>query len=117
MFFFGLLSTNLPYILLGMVYLVTFASFSLKALEQQAIDQSEEQAKHIYLEINEITGNNTQCFHYFDWISQQAIELDTKVLNKPTPPLLKVRLQLDPLNFLTQFIPHFLFSRPPPAQF
>lgn len=115
MFFFGLLSTNLPYILLGVVYLVTFASFSLKALEMDAMDQCEQQSKHIYLQSNNLTENTPQCLNFYDELAQQAIETKLIVSNKPLPPLLKVQVWIAPPRFLSQFIPHFLFSRPPPA--
>lgn len=115
MFFFGLLSTNLPYILLGVVYLVMFASFSLKALEQDAMDQAEQQAKHIYLEVNDLIENPPNCFHFYDQIAQQTIETASISLIKPLPPLLKVQILIDPTAFITHFTPHFLFSRPPPA--
>lgn len=116
MFFFGLLSTNLPYILLGVVYLVTFATFSLKALEQEAIDQAEQQAKHIYLESNNLSENTSNCFHFFDQQGPQAIETASQALIKVLPPLIKAQKLIDPPSFITRLIPHFLFSRPPPAQ-
>lgn len=115
MFFFGLLSTNLPYILLGMVYLVAFATFSLKALEQEAIDQSEQQAKHIYLEFSNLSENTSNCFQFFDQKNLQAIETASQALIKVLPPLIKAQKLIDPPSFSTQFFPHFLFSRPPPA--
>ncbi|MBU1370016.1 MAG: hypothetical protein KJ578_09505 [Bacteroidetes bacterium] len=116
MFFFGLLSTNLPYILLGVVYLVSFASFSLKALEHEAMAEAELLTKQIILQSEKSADNLADCFYYLDEIGnqiaqkQEIFSSDTTIryLLALFNPELSTRIP-------KQFISHFLFSRPPPA--
>lgn len=79
------------------------------------MDQAEQQAKHIFLEANDLIDSPSNCFQFYDQVAQQAIETKLNALIKPLPPLLKVQKWIAPPRFLSQFIPHFLFSRPPPA--
>lgn len=114
MFFFGLLSTNLPYIVLAVLYLISFAGFSLKALEQEALSNADLNPKVILAQTNHNTYDS--YFDYSDYFSDQKVsDLPENSPGIPLLPKQKCSESCTTFSFFNHLITYTLFSRPPPA--
>jgi hypothetical protein len=114
MFFFGLLSTNLPYIVLAVLYLISFAGFSLKALEQEALSNADLNPKVILAQTDQ--NSNHSYFNYSDYIADQEVS-DLPENSPGNPPLQKQKCSESCTTFslFNHLITYSLFSRPPPV--
>jgi hypothetical protein len=114
MFFFGPLSTHLPYIILGLVYVISVSVVSLKAVATQ-----EENSQHflrIYQDEEE-TNLSVVTLFYDDFsegasVSYAEIPVDNDISIAvwllPPKPKLQCTVLSTPYNFIG-------FGRPPPV--
>jgi hypothetical protein len=76
MFFFGILSTHLPYIVLGILYLLTFSLYTVHAYSKTA-DEENLTEHHITIEETDPAAQST-AFQYGDYFqTQHAAALPT----------------------------------------
>ncbi len=114
MFFFGLLSTNLPYIVLAVLYLISFAGFSLKALEQEALSNADLNPNVILAQKNQNSFDN--YFDYSDYFTDQEVsDLPEKSPGNPPLPKQKCSESCTTFSLVNRLINYTLFSRPPPV--
>ena len=118
MFFFGILSTHLPYLILGGLYLVSFGFFSAKALEEYS-QKAIENEKVIEFNPN-ISSSlvNTYDFYYKTKQSQTIAEAlsNTQITTCFTKCCIEIPLPSGS-GYRNQAHLFSQFSRPPPALF
>ncbi len=114
MFFFGLLSTNLPYIVLTVLYLISFAGFSLKALEQEALSNADLNPKLILAQKDQ--NSNHSSFNFSDYFVDHEVA-DLLEKSPDIPPLFKQKCFecITTFSLKSSLIAYTLFSRPPPV--
>lgn len=80
MFFFGILSTHLPYIVLGILYLLTFSLYTMHAFSKTADEETLTEHHITFKETDQ--SAHTSAFQYRDYFqSQPAAALPA--LNEP----------------------------------
>jgi hypothetical protein len=115
MFFFGLLSTHLPYIILGIIYLVSFSLYSYRVLSEAENKNPEHtiscEAKKLSKEKDtEITYVFSD---YFETELAEPIEKNSSV-QKPLCPEKKIRIFAFNKVIHSFYHYHPGFCRPPP---
>jgi len=115
MFFFGLLSTHLPYILLGVLYVVSFGLLSMQALSAQEISKSEIRQWDDVSQHQDLLEHSS-TFHFNDYPSfQKFIHSDPPIV----PDVLYLKLQEALTGEIFAMVAIFSevhqFGRPPTA--
>jgi hypothetical protein len=115
MFFFGPLSTHLPYIILGLVYVVSVSIFSLKTIASNDEYQPDHKLAIIF---NEAENTSGLANYYIEIFDQQVSDSFAETYRKdninlpifllPPRPKLRVLKPACPLGFIA-------FGRPPPS--
>jgi hypothetical protein len=113
MFFFGTLSTHLPYILLGVVYLASVSFYSLKVMTGDGPEENTHELT--YLADNSETDADDKLF-VFDYVNQGISDLASKETESSLCfPVLSTRLRGSPGHLLfSEFYCFNSFGRPPP---
>lgn len=113
MFFFGLFSTHLPYILVGVIYFASFAFASLQAMKAGVLEeQHEEQSNEIRVQPQ---NSGFADVFFFDDNLQDCSEpiAPSGLLKLPPATVIKFLTGFDPP--VSSFHPGQLFVRPPPV--
>jgi hypothetical protein len=113
MFFFGLFSTHLPYILVGVIYFASFAFASLQAMKSGVLEEQHEE-KSNETQIQPQNPGLADVF-FFDGTSDslpEAIEQETPQASL-TEKDIKFIVHSDP--YISSFSSGGLFVRPPPV--
>jgi hypothetical protein len=113
MFFFGLFSTHLPYILVGVIYFASFAFASLQALKNEVVEEKQETE-------NLIIRVHTESLHHADvYFFDDAPEVcsEAKEFNglQKLPPATVIKFFTGSEPPVSSLHPGQLFVRPPPA--
>jgi len=113
MFFFGLFSTHLPYILVGLIYFATFAFASLQAFKNEVVEEKHENKVQV-IKVHIESLHRADVYSFDDPPQDCSEPIDPTGLLKP--PLATV------IEFFTgtelpnlSFQSGQLFVRPPPA--
>lgn len=116
MFFFGPLSTHLPYILLGVIYLVSVSFYSLKVMAAEGPEDNPHELTH-FVDNSETDADDTLLV--FDNLNQEYSDFafaETKC--SLSFPLLSTRLRGSPGHLMfSDFYSFNSFGRPPPKTF
>jgi len=113
MFFFGLFSTHLPYILVGVIYFASFAFASLQALKHEVVEEKQETNNQIIRVHNEsLQQADVYCF---DDAPKVFSEPSEKTGLQKLPPATVIKLFTGSEPPVSSFQPGQLFIRPPPV--
>jgi hypothetical protein len=113
MFFFGLFSTHLPYILVGIIYFASFAFASLQAMKAGALEEQHEEKTN---EIQVQSPNHVLAdIFFFDDAPRDCSEPTepTGLLKLPPSTVVEFFTGTEPPDSFFQS--GQLFVRPPPA--
>ncbi|MBE0661552.1 MAG: hypothetical protein IH597_03710 [Bacteroidales bacterium] len=113
MFFFGLFSTHLPYILVGIIYFATFAFASLQAMKAGVLEeQHEEQSNEISVQPQ---SSGFADVFFFDETPQDCSEPiePSGLLKLPPTTVIEFFTGTEPPN--SSYLSGQLFVRPPPV--
>lgn len=113
MFFFGLFSTHLPYILVGVIYFASFAFASLQAMKAVVLEeQHEEQSNEIW--VHPPNPGLSDVFFYEGASDSFAEAIEQESL--PTPLTGKdIKFNFHTFPPILSFSSSGLFIRPPPV--
>ncbi|MDO8896558.1 MAG: hypothetical protein Q7V19_02825 [Bacteroidales bacterium] len=118
MFFFGLLSTHLPYIILGIIYLVSFSLYSFRFLSQTENNNPEHS---ISCELNQISKEkDTEIIYVFrDYFETELAINHQESLTVQAPFCSEKKIQLFSFHEKPDTFHHYHpgFCRPPPPVF
>jgi hypothetical protein len=111
--FFGLFSTHLPYILVGVIYFATFAFASLQALKNEVVEEKQENQTHIIGD--RIESLQHTDVYFFDDAPQDYSESSEPSGLQNQPPATVIKLFTSPELPVSFFHPGQLLIRPPPV--
>lgn len=113
MFFFGPLSSHLPYILLGVVYLASVSFYSLKVMAAEGPEDNPHELTH-FVDNSEIDADDTLLV--FENLNQGYSDCAfEEAKNSLSFPLLSTRLRGSPGHLMFSVFYDFnSFGRPPP---
>lgn len=112
MFFFGLFSTHLPYILVGVIYFASFAFASLHALKAGVNDEREEERS-----VN-IQGQAENSYHSGVYVLDNISKAFCESVQQDVPQIFPPEIQIIIFSGsapVSSFREGKLFVRPPPT--
>lgn len=113
MFFFGLFSTHLPYILVGVIYFVSFAFASLQALKNEVVGEKQEAENHVIRVYTESLDYADVFF--IDGASQSYTEVAEEEAWHPSIAEKDIKFIVYCNPLISTFYSSELFVRPPPV--
>lgn len=118
MFFFGFLSSTVPYIIIACLYAIGFGLYSGSKLKGHLHESGQSDAIQLSIEDNnnEILSAKTDCF-FVKFVSKYKFTTITYsgIYKAFLKPIISYTIKIPDCTFLSECYSFNLFSRPPPS--
>lgn len=118
MFFVGIFSTHIPFVILAVIYLVLFPIYALRKRESVGISiPSKPEAAKVQFVSTERQNRSASVYYYEShYIKRIKIASSKSLLFQLFDTFITVKIPHPlPLKYTSEMWKHQLFSRPPPA--